>query len=267
MTTNTPAVRANRPDSIMALLPKMLPELARVLPRHITEDRIGRLITTEIRKTPNLAICTGPSFFGALLTASALGLEPGINGEAYLVPYKDKRASADAGEPVFQCELIVGYQGYAKLFWQHPLAQRLTTDYVCERDHFVIDKGLTLRLEHTPAEGDRGKVVGYYAIAGLTTGALAIDYFTADQVKRLRGGKVGSSGDIADPEHWMERKTALRQVLKLMPKSTELSYVLRADEAVGSWDVGRAIATGQALPELEHVPDAELVDPETGEVQ
>lgn len=240
---NEVATRQPAP-TLVAALESMKPELAKVLPAHLSGDRIARITLTEIRKNPKLAQCNPQSFFGALLTAAALGLEPGINGEAYLVPYKQ------------ECQLIIGYQGLAKLFWQHPLAKRISAEYVCENDHFLFDKGLTARLEHTPATGQRGKVIGYYAIAELSTGAAIFDYFTADQIKTLRGGAVGTSGGVKDPERWMERKTALKQVLKLMPKSAELAPALRVDETVGSLAVGKAIATGDGLPEIEYAGEA-----------
>ena len=243
---------ATRPQpTLVAALEQMKPELQRALPRHLSGDRIARIVLTEIRKNPVLANCTPESFFGALLTTAALGLEPGINGEAYLVPYTDRRKG------ITECQLIVGYQGVAKLFWQNPLAKRMSAEYVCENDHFAYDKGLTLRLEHTPAQGERGAVVGYYAIVELITGGIAFDYFTVEQVKRLRGGKVGTSGGVADPERWMERKTALKQVLKLLPKSVELATAMKADETIGSMAVGKAIAAGDPPPELEHADQSQ----------
>lgn len=247
-------IATRQQPSLVAALEKIKPELERALPRHLSGDRIARIVLTEVRKTPKLAQCTPDSFYGALLTAAALGLEPGVNGEAYLVPYDDRKRG------VTECQLIVGYQGVAKLFWQHPLAKRMSAEYVCENDHFAYDKGLTLRLEHTPATGERGAVIGYYAIVELSTGGIAFDYFTADQIKRLRGGRVGPSGQIADPERWMERKTALKQVLKLLPKSVELTTAIRADETLGSMAVGKAIAAGDPTPELEYAdaePDAD----------
>jgi len=234
---------------LVAALEKMKPELERVLPQHLSGDRIARIVLTEIRKNPKLTMCEPNSFFGAILTSAALGLEPGVNGEAYLVPYEHKRGPL-AGTT--ECQLIVGYQGLAKLFWQHPAAKRLSAETVHANDHFAYDKGLALKLEHTPATGDRGQVIGYYAIVELNNGGIAFDYFTADQIKALRGGRVGTSGGIADPEHWMERKTALKQVLKLMPKSAQLASTLRVDETVGSMAVGKAIAAGDGLPELEY---------------
>lgn len=248
-------IATRQQPSLVAALEKIKPELERALPRHLSGDRIARIVLTEVRKTPKLAQCTPDSFYGALLTAAALGLEPGVNGEAYLVPYDDRKRG------ITECQLIVGYQGVAKLFWQHPLAKRMSAEYVCENDHFAYDKGLTLRLEHTPATGERGAVIGYYAIVELSTGGIAFDFFTADQIKRLRGGRVGPSGQIADPERWMERKTALKQVLKLLPKSVELATAIRADETIGSMAVGKAIAAGDPTPELEYADTEPEADP------
>lgn len=244
-------IATRQQPSLVAALEKIKPELERALPRHLSGDRIARIVLTEVRKTPKLAQCTPDSFYGALLTAAALGLEPGVNGEAYLAPYDDRKRG------ITECQLIVGYQGVAKLFWQHPLAKRMSAEYVCENDHFAYDKGLTLRLEHTPATGDRGAVIGYYAIVELSTGGIAFDFFTVEQIKRLRGGKVGPSGQIADPERWMERKTALKQVLKLLPKSVELATAMKADETIGSMAVGKAIAAGDPPPELEHADQSQ----------
>ena len=257
--TDTPTTDiAAAPDKgkhpLLAALDKMAPEMQRALPKHLTGDRVARLTLTLIRQNPKLLLCTPQSFFGALMSTAALGLEPGVNGEAYLVPYEDRK------QGIVECQLIVGYQGVAKLFYQHPLAKRVSAEYVCANDHFAYDKGLTQRLEHQPATGDRGPVIGYYAIAELTTGGIVFDYLPAARVKVLRGGKVGTSGGIADPEHWMERKTVLKQVLTLMPKSVELVAALHADETIGSMAMGHAIAEGGGLPTVEYItedtPDA-----------
>ena len=58
----------------------------------------------------------------------------------------------------------------------------------------IRDGRLDPALEHIPAQGDRGKVIAFYAIAGLTTGARQFEAFTPEQIKRLRGGRVGPSG-------------------------------------------------------------------------
>ena len=219
--------------SLAAYLKAMMPEIQRALPKGMDADRIARLALTVVRQSEiqaqtsgrpqmSLTACSPASFAGALMTAAALGLEPGVNGEAYLVPYKR------------ECQLIIGYQGYAKLFWQNPLARHLDAQAVHENDEFDYGYGTDPFLRHKPARGDRGEIIYYYAVASLATGGTAFVVLTPDEVKKLRGGKVGTSGNIDDPMRWMERKTALRQLIKTLPRSTMLNHALVADEALGT---------------------------------
>lgn len=221
------ATRDEQPASLGQLVERMRPELARALPRHVDADRIARIALTELRKTPQLATTSAESFMGALMTCAQLGLEPGsATGEAYLVPRKNKGR--------METTLIVGYQGLAKLFWQHPLAKHLDAQAVLEGDDFDYAYGLDPFLRHKPlldGAADR-PVTHYYAVATLTTGASMFVVLSPQQVKALRGGKVGTSGDIPDPMQWMERKTVLKQLLKLLPKSPELTQALANDETV-----------------------------------
>ena len=260
MTENAPATIPQAPPQVQPAGPPkkptmvdqlktMLPEIQRSLPKHMSGDRFTRIVLTEMRKTPKLAQTTPESFFGSLMTASAIGLEPGVNGECWLVPYENKKAR------IVECQLIIGYQGVVKLFWQHPLAKRIAAETVYANDHFRISKGLVQALDHEPAQGDRGEVVGYWALAELTTGGMNFDYFSAEEIRAIRRSKVGSSGDIPDPQHWMERKTAIKQVLKLMPKSAHLAAAIDADEQPGSMHRGEIA--------LHINPDTgEVLDPE-----
>ena len=256
---SAPAVQNPAPSSVAQLLKVLTPELARAVPRGMDADRIVRLVTTEVRKSRNakaagiakqsLEDCTQESFAGALLTASALGLEPGVNGECYLVPYRDNRRR------VVECQLIIGYQGIVKLFWQHPRAARIDAQWVGENDEFRYTMGLNPTLEHVKALGDRGRPIYYYAVVEVTGAQPLWDVFTADEIKELRRGKVGSSGDIKDPQHWMERKTALKQVLKLAPKTTRLDAAIKSDDRPGT-DLSRS----QAL-ELPPLPPSVQTTP------
>lgn len=243
--------------TVGAFIQQLVPEIQRALPKGLDADRIARLALTVVRTSDlaakkankpalSLARCTPESFAGALLTAAALGLEPGVSGEAYLVPH--------AGE----CTLIVGYQGFAKLFWQHPLAKHLDAQAVHERDEFDYALGLDPFLTHKPARGDRGPITDYYAVASLTSGARVFVVLTADEVRALRSGKEGPSGKIPDPQHWMERKTALRQLVKMLPKSTSLAHAVDSDEKSGTYLAG-------TLPALPPAP-MPAADPSTGEV-
>lgn len=223
MSSVTAAVAQREQDqpTIGQVIQRMVPEIQRALPKHMDGDRMARLALTVLRKDPALARCSPESFAGALLGAAALGLEPGVNGEAYLVAYKG------------ECTLIVGYQGFAKLFWQHPMAKHLDAQAVHEHDEFDYGYGLTPFLTHKPLKtGDRGPITHYYAVASLTSGASVFVVLTVDEIRALRASNRPQS--IRDPQHWMERKTALRQLVKLLPKSPMLARAITNDERTGS---------------------------------
>ena len=255
---NAVAKRNENQPTLGQVIQRMVPEIQRALPRHMSGDRMARLALTVLRKDPALAKTTPESFAGALLTAAGLGLEPGVNNEAYLVAYGR------------ECQLIIGYQGFAKLFWQHPLAAHLDAQAVHENDDFDYAYGLNPFLTHKPARGDRGAVTMYYAVAKLSTGASAFVVLSAEEVKKLRGGKVGASGKIADPMHWMERKTAVRQLVKLLPKSSEMDRAIRDDERGGAElhrerVLEREVLDGKTPPAIENT-EAGPTNIETGEV-
>jgi recombination protein RecT len=147
----------------------------------------------------------------------------------------------------------------------------LDAQAVYERDEFDYARGTSPFLRHKPARGDRGQVVFYYAVATLTRGEPHFEVLTPGDVKELRRGKVGPNGDIPDPMRWMERKTAVRQVLKPMPKSTMLVRALGADERPGSElfldrvSERPRMALHSATPasrKVESPPDAEPVWPQ-----
>lgn len=257
--------QAQQPRSIAGYIEQLKPEIARALPKGLDPDRVARLALTVVRQSEmakrkgvaktSLADCTPESFAGALLTAVALGLEPGVDGEAYLIPY-GKEAT-----------FVPGFKGLSKLFFQHPLARHLDAQTVYENDEFDFAYGLDPHLSHRPARGDRGKPIYFYAVASLSTGASRFEVMTPEEVSAVRKASAKRSGDIRDPQMWMQRKTVLKQLLKLMPKSTQMTQALAADERSGSElqaeHVPAEISRGEA-PAIEQGIDlvtGEVVDP------
>ncbi len=249
--------KADKQVAAARFIERLGPQIARALPAHLTGDRMTRLALTAIRKTPDLATCSEVSMAGAILTAAAMGLEPNTPaGEAYLVPYKG------------EVQLIVGYAGFVKLFWQHPLAQSIRAEAVYADDDFDYSYGTGAFLRHKPARRDgAGEPVAYYAHAVLTTGAEAFVVLTPDEVKALRGGKTGSNGGIPDPQHWMSRKTCIRQLVKMLPRSANLAQAAQVDEKGGT-ELYRAAAAERGPAVTPEAPAAieSSVDAATGEV-
>jgi recombination protein RecT len=231
-----------QPQTIAQFIEVMKGEMARALPKHLNPDRLARIALTEVRRTPRLSQCTQPSFGGALMTCAQLGLEPGVTGEAYLIPRKNGRLSREATRKagretdVYEVQLTIGYQGMAKLFWQSPLAKSLDAQAVYENDDFDYEYGLNPTLRHRPSLQDRGEAIAYYSVATLVNGGFAFIVLSRSDVEKIRIRANAGTGERDSP--WktdydeMAKKTCLRRMFKLLPKSPELARALSQDEGV-----------------------------------
>lgn len=279
MTTNAVAVADRAEGSIQDLVRSNWAAIKGSLPASMDEKRFARLVFNAVRKTPRLAEATATSLIGSLLASASLGLEVDTPlGECYLVPYRRKDRS---GRQWVEAQLIVGYQGIVKLYRQHPAASRVASGWVGARDEFAYAYGTDPHLSHTPALGDRGEPIAYWASYTLKDGTSDFVVLSPEEVRTLRSKGEDEKRDVADPQHWMERKTALKQVLKLAPKATHLATALIVDEqpiAQAARDAGITVTRlhidepnlSTVAGEIEAAPEPDAVpgnvDPQTGEI-
>jgi recombination protein RecT len=213
------------PRGFLELIDSMKPEIARALPRHINADRMARIATTEYRKNPKLGDCEIRSVFGAIITLSQLGLEPGVLGAAYLIPYKGK------------CTAVPGWQGLADLVARAGRAS-VWTGAVYEGDDFDYAFGDRPHITHRPSQEDEApgpeKLTYVYAV-GRIKGAEwpVIDVWSRSKVEKHRNrfNKVGSDHYSFQHFEMYARKVVLLQVIKYMPKSVELQNAVNLEEA------------------------------------
>lgn len=220
---------AAQQPNLVQFVQSMRGEIARALPAHVANpERIARIALTELRRVEHLAECTQESFGGALMTCAQLGLEPGgALGEAYLLPFWNKRVRA------YEVQLVIGYQGMIRLFWQHPAAAGLTARTVHENDEFEYEDGLDPVLRHKPARSNRGRPTDYYAIAKMANGGSAFVVMSVEDVEAIRQrSRARDSGPWSTDYDAMARKTCIRQLFKLLPKSPELARAVAHDEGV-----------------------------------
>jgi recombination protein RecT len=233
-------------------------EIARALPKHMDADRIARIATTVIRQTPALGRCDVASLLGALMTASQLGLEPGPLGEAYLVPYGRK------------VTFIPGYRGLIKLAWQSGRLQSIQAHTVCERDEFDYEYGLEPKLRHKPALNGRGKVIAVYAAAVFKDGGSAFVVMSTEDVEAIRKRSAsGKNGPWVTDWDAMARKTAVRQLARWLPMSTELQSFQQAvamDDTVRSTYTSPVEDAGQVWVGEVIGPDNDGDDQTAGDV-
>ena len=212
-------------QNIQDLFNRMAPEIAKVLPQHIKSDHLLRVALTEIRKNPKLLECSSQSLLGALMLAAQLGLEPGILGHAYLIPYYNSKTRST--EVQFQ----IGYKGYIDLVRRSGELQTLDVHEVCRNDVFEYEYGLTPKLMHRPALENRGEVYCYYAIAKLKDGGFSYLVMSIQDVEKFRKrSKSPDYGPWVTDYDAMAKKTVIKQLAKYLPLSTEIQRSITQDE-------------------------------------
>ena len=218
--TQRPQTKAG---SLAALLasPKMKSQFAAALPKHMTPERMARIVTTEIRKTPALVNCEQGSFLGAVIQCAQLGLEPGNSlGHAYILPYGK------------QAQLIIGYKGMIDLARRSGQIISISARVVRDGDFFEYEFGLDESLAHRPAEdGSEGEITHVYAVARLKDGGRQFEVMSKAQVIAVQNqSKAGKSGPWVS--HWeeMAKKTVIRRLFKYLPVSVEIQRAVMLDE-------------------------------------
>jgi recombination protein RecT len=197
------------------------------LPKTITPERMMRIVLTTIRQNPKLAACPEESFFGAVLTALQLGLEPNTPlGQCYIIPY--------AGEINFQ----MGYQGLLELAYRSNKYRRIDAEVVYEGDKFEFSYGLNAVLKHKPC-GKRENPIHVYALYELVNGGQSFKVWTWDAV--IQHAKAYSQSYNSSFSPWasknietvesMAKKTLLINLLKYGPRSVEVSQAISSDES------------------------------------
>jgi len=219
------AIRAQA-DSVRAVLttPAMTQQLRAALPRHLTPERLVRLVMTSVQQSPKLLECDRQSLFAAIMTCAQLGLEP-ILGRAYLVPFRDK------------VQFIAGYKGLIDLAVNSGEVTKVFANIVYAADEFEYEYGVNERLFHKPSEAeDRGEITHVYALAWFKRGGPP--YFEVmlrrevDAIRdRSQGWQAYKAAKIKEnPWHTdypqMARKTGIRRISNYLPLDVQKAIAL-----------------------------------------
>lgn len=190
-------------------------EIAKVLPKHLTPERMTRVALTAFLKTPKLLQCTPESLTNALLICSQVGLEP--DGRlAHLIPYGDT------------VQVIFDYKGLLALAIRNGM-EAVYADTVREEDDFqpaVVDgkKSIVHRINYRKA---RGEAYAYYAVCQ-RNGIIDFEVMTKDEIDAIRErSRAKASGPWVTDYDEMAKKTVLRRLSKrwdLLPEIRDAIY-------------------------------------------
>lgn len=277
-TTTAPSQQLQRADAgggtltqVRHLLETYKGQIAMALPKHLTPERMIRVALTAVSGSDQLAKCDPLTIAASVVQASILGLEPNsVLGECYLIPYWSSKAKKHL------CQMQPGYQGLVKIARNSGQFSIIDAQPVHEGDEFDFEKGSDTWWRHKWAKtGTRGRIIGYWAGYVLKDGSKNFEYMTVESINEHRdkysqgaylkekgvyvrdkdGNKI-LQGPWKDSPDWMYRKTPLKQVLKLAPKSIEMQTALSMDERMDAGLAQSFVDVPLALQpaEVEEVP-------------
>lgn len=234
-------------------------QMALVLPKHLTADRMARVACTAILRTPKLLECRPESLLQALMLCSQAGLEPdGRN--AHLIPYGD------------QCQLIIDWKGLVALAERNGCAENIYADKVCDNDEFsacVVDG--VKKLTHTINwKKDRGPAYAYYCSCR-RNGHLDYEVMTLADVQKIKArSKAGNSGPWVSDFDEMAKKTTIRRMSKRWDLAPEVTEIIDSEDDTPGFSKPKAPSFSgpdMGLPELpqETTPEPQK-EPEPGKV-
>ena len=192
------AVKQVSPNQGMKqMLDKMKNEIAAALPSMVSSERFQRVALTAFSSNPKLQEC----------------------------------------DPVscMQVQFQIGYKGLLELAQRSGKIKTLYAHEVRENDEFDMDYGLNQTLTHKPyLKGDRGEVVGYYAVYHLDTGGHSFVFMSKSEIlaHAQKFSKTFKFGPWQSDFDAMAKKTVIKQLLKYAPLSIELQKAMAGDETV-----------------------------------
>jgi recombination protein RecT len=259
-------------NTMQAQIRRMEDQFQLAMPRGVEASQLVRDAITALRTTDGLMECDPASVLGGLMTCAQLGLRVGVLGQAWLLPFYDYKSKGK------KAQLIVGYQGLISLAYRSEQVASIAARVVYANDPvFEVEYGTEDRLVHKPATTERrGEPIAYYSVVHIKSGrpifyvmskADMEDYRDQYATAKKRDGTI--VGPWKDNFEGMALKTVIRQLSKWMPKSTEFSTALMADEGVrvDLSPQGDAIEATQHYAASDTI-DGEVVDePQGGEQQ
>ena len=218
---------------IEAMIGQNKNQMAALLGKNISVERLFQIALTTISRVPKLKDCTTASVLGCVMESSRLRLPAGVGaGGTWLIPRENKKTGQT------ECTLIVDYRAIILMMKRDAGVETVVAEAIHDKDTF--DYGIKADgpyLDWHPAKGNRGAVHGYVAASWNKAGKLTgVIYKTVQEIKEtsLKKSMAGTRGEgpwASDPE-WMFKKSVIRPLGKLNPgiENDDLSRAIALDE-------------------------------------
>lgn len=205
-------------------------KLAMVLPKHLTPERLMRVVLVAVSKSRDLQECSINSILQCVMTGAQLGLDcSGVLGSAYMVPFFNKNTGMK------EAQFIPGYRGLIDLARRSGQIEDIVAHCVYKGDEFRLELGGDPKLIHVPdlsADRSDDNIIGAYMVARLKGNTFPhYEFVPRSDIEKVRkSSKASGRGPWVDWFAEMCRKTAIRRGIKYLPMSVELSSALELDD-------------------------------------
>jgi recombination protein RecT len=225
-----------------------------LLVHNINTDNFLFTAFNEINKNNNLVKCLSEnpnSIYNALLFAAEIGLfiSEGI-GDLFLV--SDTIINQGVNQNIVKP--MIGYKGFITLLYRGSIVKNLWAECVFEGDKFEYELGLNPKIIHVPSFESRNsnKITHVYAVVKLSNNETQFVLMSRKEVEQVRDmiktKSVYYFNDKTDPNHWMVKKVAIKQLAKLLPKDYYTKKALEFDNGVeGGAYLDRDLSTNKLI--------------------
>jgi len=238
---------------------QILPNLLNSHP-HLTPAKFVQVVINEVKKSDKLlkAFQENPaSMFASILAGAEIGLVPSdLLGEFFLIPRSMKQ---DNGQYKLTITPQVGYKGMVKILLRSGEIENIDAQVVYEGEKFKVALGTNPKLEHTPKydiERTADKITHAYAIAYYKSGKPQFTVLTRDEIIAIRDRSKYPNNlyfnDKENPNRWMEKKSVLMQLSKLLDKDYYGSKAIELDSRIE----GGAVLTLDANDQVKLIEGA-----------
>ena len=246
------------------------------------EKFVTNLVSTT-NQNKQLQKCTNVSLMSGALAATTLNLNLNASfGYAYLVPFKNNKATKERGYDVYEAQFQIGYKGYIQLALRTGEYQKINAIPVY-KSQFRAWNSLTEEIildEFDNFEDD--EIVGYVSYFRLNNGFEKTIFWSIDKMRKhadtysqafsmeiseqIKQGKIPEKDMWKYSSYWykdfdgMALKTMIRQMLsKWGILSEELQKAIEDDQSVLAGD-SRTYVDNQPEPKQTSLPDVKKQD-------
>lgn len=227
-------------DQLRHQITAMQPQFKAALPPHIPPEKFVRVAMTALQMNPTLQNADKRTLFASFTRSAQMGLLPDGREGAVVMFGSNAQFMPMTG-------------GILKLIRNSGELASLDAQVVYAADKFRYRPGIDEVPEFEPDWfGDRGEVIGVYAVAKMKDGAAYVEVMNKKQVEAVRAVSR-SKGNGPWVTWWdeMARKTVIRRLAKRLPMSTDLDNALAEDDELFTPEPAQAPAPVQPVDEVK----------------